>query len=128
MPDLTRETAMKRMLATAMVLIATTAGVAQAYSPGSSDIDRRQANQERRIEHGLRDGSLTRGEAHRLTDQQRRIDQMEREARRDGYVSQREAAEIRRAQNFASRSIWRERHDYDTRGYRGYGWGWGRWW
>lgn len=118
---------MKRIVAAAALMILTGTGVAQAYSPGRNDIDRRQTNQDRRIDRGLHDGSLTRGEAHRLTEQQRRIDQMEREARRDGHISPREAAEIRRAQNFASRSIWRERHDRDHRGH-GWGWGWGRGW
>jgi len=115
---------MTRLLTTTALLLVVGTGVAQAYSPWSSDIERREAAQERRIEQGIRNGSLTREEARRLNAQQSRIDQMERNARRDGFVSPREAAEIRRAQASAGRSIYRETHDGEGRG-RHY---WRRWW
>ncbi len=113
---------MTRLLTTTALLLVVGTGVAQAYSPWESGIERREAAQEHRIERGIRNGSLTREEARRLNEQQHRIDQMERSARRDGFVSPREAAEIRRAQAEAARSIYRETHDGERRG------GWRRWW
>jgi hypothetical protein len=108
---------MKRILLTAIVLLTAGTGVAQAYTPGARDVDRRQSNQDRRIEAGIRDGSLTRLESSRLRAQQAKIAHLERMARRDGYVSPREAAVIRQAQLVASRMIWAERHDNQKRGY-----------
>lgn len=108
---------MKRLATlTALFLVAGTS-LSQAYTPN----DRSDYNQERRIQNGLRDGSLTRREAVRLEAEQQRIHRLEAEARRDGYVSPREAAEIRRAKEAASWHIWRERHDGERR------WGWWHW-
>jgi hypothetical protein len=125
---------MFRMITVAAALMVSGAGLAQAYTPQGRDIDRRQDRQERRIENGVRDGSLTRGEAARLNGQQNYINGLERSARRDGYISPREAFEIRRAQDAASRQIWAERHDrqfgrFDRRfERRHWGWPWGYGW
>lgn len=114
---------MKRTLLT-LGLIAAGATAANAYHPSGSGIDRRQWNQERRIEHGLRGGSLTRQEYWRLKQEQRRIRALENWAWRDGYLTPYERNRLRRAQHAASRHIYHERHDGDNRGGRR----WGRWW
>lgn len=93
---------------------------------GGNDIDRREANQAARIEAGRRDGSLTGREARALQAEQDRIHALEREAKRDGRIDPREAARIREAQQDASRHIYQERHDRDTRGSRYFGWWGGR--
>lgn len=82
----------------------------------SNRIDRREDNQERRIEQGLRSGDLTRNEARQLKAEQDRIDAMQRAAKRDGHIDRREAAQIERAQDAASRHIAQERHDSERRG------------
>ncbi len=104
------------------VLIAGTT-FAAAYGPSTPGIDGTQANQRWRIEKGLRDGSLTPSEYHRLMEEQRRIQMMESHARRDGYISPAERERIRRAQDAANQHIWQERHDSERRRT----WGW-RWW
>ena len=95
-----------------------------AVTPASADvIDRRQHNQQHRIEQGVRSGQITRHEYHRLQSQQAHIAALERRAERDGHVDRRERAQIRHAQNHASRHIYVEKHDGQSRWNR-----WRRWW
>jgi hypothetical protein len=121
---------MKRTLLT-LGLIAAGATAANAYHPSGNGIDRRQWNQERRLEQGLRNGSLTLREYARLKQEQQRIQALESWARRDGVITPHERYQLRRAQHHASRHIYHERHDGEYRGWRrwaDYGWGWRRWW
>ena len=123
-------------LAIAVLIAATGAANAQSpgrgYGPGygyghsGDDIDWNQWRQKRRIEMGRRDGSLTAHEYRMLIEEQRRIQALEARFRRDGRLSPEELAILRRAQSAASRHIYEERHDGDT---RRRGWfGWGRRW
>jgi hypothetical protein len=106
-------------------LIAGLAIVAASTTIASADeIDRRQNMQERRIQQGVRDGSITRQEYQRLEQEQARINALERRAKADGRVDYREAAQIGRAQQEASRHIYQEKHDREARGI----WGFRRWW
>ena len=113
-------TRMRLALLTATALLATTTIASADYS-SSRGIDARQAEQERRIQQGVRSGDLTRGEYQRLEAEQARIRQIERQAKSDGYVSASERARISAAQNSASRHIYQEKHDGERRG-----WGWYR--
>lgn len=74
-------------------------------------IDARQAEQEARIREGVRSGQLTWRETAKLEAEQSHIRAMERRAKADGIVTRREAAAIERAQDAASRDIYREKHD-----------------
>ena len=95
-----------------------------AVSPASADeIDRRQYWQQQRIQDGVRSGELNRWEYRRMQEEQARIAAMERRAKADGYVDGYERAQIRQAQNDASRQIYREKHDGESRWSR-----WYRWW
>ena len=86
----------------------------------TSRIDRRQANQERRIAEGVRNGTLTRHEAARLERGQARIRQMERDALANGRLTRFERQEIEREQDRQSRRIAQLTHDsdYSYNGYR----------
>ncbi|MDW8467767.1 MAG: hypothetical protein RML56_00920 [Burkholderiales bacterium] len=84
---------------------------ALAQTSPAERIDQRQANQQRRIEEGIRSGELTPREAERLQKGQQRIQRMEDRARADGKITPKEAARIERAQDVESRRIWREKHD-----------------
>jgi hypothetical protein len=72
--------------------------------------ERREAHQEQRIHNGVRDGSLTRGEAARLQHGQNRVDHQQARARADGVVTQGERSRINGMQNHQSRQI----HDART--------------
>ena len=101
---------------TALTLSAAVSTGASAYDR----VDARQAVQSSRIQQGIRSGEINRFEAMRLRAEQARIAQMERRAEADGRVDRHEAAQIRRAQNEASRHIYQESHDSQRR--------WFRWW
>ena len=106
------------------------ATTAIAVAPASADIiDRRQANQAKRIDQGIRSGELTRAEAARLKAQQAYIRELERKAERDGRVTRAEKARIQAAQNAASRSIYAEKHDAQKRRTFANRWNnnWNRW-
>ena len=78
-------------------------------------IERRDAINNERIEHGIRNGQITLREAARLRRQQADIERLEAYARRDGVLTGRERARIEIAQNELSRDIRREAHDRQAR-------------
>ena len=87
------------------------AGSALAQTAGEAD---RNADQQQRIEQGLKSGELTPEEAGKLEREQSHIDKDEARAARDGSVSPAEKARITREQNRASRDIAREKHNATT--------------
>lgn len=89
-----------------------TAGTADG--PGMPGVDRRQANQQRRIGQGVQSGALTPGETIRLEKQQAHIQRAERRAEADGVVTPAERAKLHRKQNRASRNIYRKKHNNRT--------------
>jgi polyhydroxyalkanoate synthesis regulator phasin len=95
--------------------IAALPGFALAQTPAPGDpgarIDQRQANQQKRIDEGVKSGELTQKEAARLRADQERIQRMEDKARADGKVDKREARQIERAQDRESKDIARQRSD-----------------
>ena len=79
-----------------------------AATPG---IDKRQANQEARIQQGVQSGQLTQREAARLEKGQERVQKMEDKAKADGVVTKKERARIQHAQNVQSLHIAKQKHD-----------------
>jgi hypothetical protein len=77
-------------------------------------VDQRQANQERRIEQGVKSGSLTEKEAARLEKGQAHVQKMENKAAADGKVTKKERERLEHAQNNQSRKIYRQKHDKQT--------------
>lgn len=101
---------MKKTVIAAAILFAAGASMAQP-APGTPRFDQRQANQEQRIEQGVKSGQLTPAEAQRLEKGQDRLDRMEDKAKADGVVSKQERARLQHAENVQSRHIAREKHD-----------------
>ena len=95
------------MKAAATVIAVAVAGLfsaaASAQTVGSEV--QRDVNQQRRIEQGLKSGSLNTREASQLEKGEARIDRMEANAAKDGTLSPAEKARIQRAQNQESRQI-----------------------
>jgi len=101
-----------KITTTAMLLISALALPALAQTtPG---IDKRQAEQERRIQQGVASGHLTGKEAARLAKGQARVQRTEDRAKADGVVTKKERARIRHRQNVESRRIARQKHDKQT--------------
>lgn len=78
-------------------------------------IRQRAHRQGQRVEHGVKNGELTRRETRGLVNEQRGIRQDVRQARQDGDVTKRERLGIQREQNRASRHIFRQKHDRQDR-------------
>lgn len=85
--------------------------MAQAPGDSGARFDQRQANQQKRIDEGVKSGDLTQKEAARLQEKQQRIQRMEDKARADGKVTPEEVRRIERAQDKQSQVIARERAD-----------------
>jgi hypothetical protein len=97
----------------ATVLCAFALGAAaQAPAAGSTQrIDKRQANQQQRIDKGVKSGQIDQREAARLEKGQARVQKMEDKARADGTVTKAERAKIEKAQDRQSKRIAREAND-----------------
>jgi hypothetical protein len=91
-----------------MFSFAQAAGAESAATPG---IDKRQANQEKRIDQGVASGELTKREARRLEKQQAHINKAEGRAKADGVVTKAERARLHHEQDKASGNILRQKHD-----------------
>lgn len=85
-----------------------------AQTTSTPGIDQRQANQQQRIDQGVKSGQLNKKEAVRLEKGQERIQKMENKAMADGKMTKKERAKIEKAQDRESRRIAREKHDKQT--------------
>lgn len=90
---------------TAIALIFTALFASVAFAQGVGTEVQRDINQENRVEQGLKSGQLSTGEAAKLERGEARIDRMEKNALKDGTLSQQEADRINRAQNVESGKI-----------------------
>src|SRR5438552_7302678 len=94
---------------------------AQTGNPSSASSQRmqadvqRNANQQSRIEQGVKSGSLTTRETAKLEGGESRIDRAEARAGADGKVSAKEQRRIQRRENRESARIYREKHDAQTK-------------
>ena len=103
------------MKKTFIALIATAFALpAFAQTDGTKRIDKRQQNQQQRIEQGQKSGALTSKEAARLEKGQARVQKMEDKAAADGKVTKKERRRIEKAQDRQSKKIAREKHDKQT--------------
>ncbi|OGP32965.1 MAG: hypothetical protein A2X88_08970 [Deltaproteobacteria bacterium GWC2_65_14] len=101
---------MKKGVAMAMAAIVL-AGSTPALA---AEIGQRQMNQQRRIHQGLRNGSLTPGEAARLEREQFRTERLERRLKADGDFTCRDRARVQHRLNHSSRHIYRAKHNGRT--------------
>ena len=99
---------MTMKLITASLLASLIAGPALAHG-----IDGREANQHRRIEHGVRHGSLTPRETHRLERREASIAAQEARMRahHHGHLTRHDRHLLNKRLNRTSAAIWRDKHD-----------------
>lgn len=103
------------------LLIAATLGAVAfgATAPANAQINRRQANQQARIDQGVASGEITRHEYRHSERRQARIASYEARSRADGGgLSHHERRKLNRMQNHAGRHIYNQKHDSQTRRYR----------
>jgi hypothetical protein len=72
---------------------------------------KRNANQQARINEGLKDGSLTKHEASKLEAGQAKVTKKEAVSGADGHVGAKEQAKVQSAENKQSAKIHKEKHD-----------------
>ncbi|NKI94470.1 hypothetical protein [Rhizobacter sp. SG703] len=90
-------------------------------NPTSASSERMQAdvqrniNQQKRVEAGVQNGSLTNREAAKLERGQAHVDRKEAAAARDGHVGAAEERGIQRSENRQSRKIHRQKTDAQVR-------------
>ena len=104
------------LAAFALPVLAQTAPAPARDPAATPGVDKRQANQQQRIDQGVKSGELTTREAARLEKGQQRIQNMEAKAKADGKVTPRERRQLQRAENRESRKIAREKHDRNQGG------------
>lgn len=104
---------MKRMIIASLtgMIAATLAGAALAGPADTPGLDKRQVNQEKRIQQGVKSGQLTPEEAARLEKQQQRIQKTEEAAKADGKVTAQERKKLHKMQDNASENIYRKKHN-----------------
>jgi uncharacterized membrane protein YebE (DUF533 family) len=85
-----------------------------AQSTATPAADKRQANQEKRIEAGEKSGALNATEANRMQKQQNAVDKVEANAKADGVVTKGERAKIHKVQKKTSQDIYKQKHDANT--------------
>jgi len=98
-----RITTLAALLAAAALPVA-----AQTSTPG---VDQRHANQEARIQQGVKSGELTPKEAAKLEKGQAKVQVAEDKAKADGKVTPKERAKLARMQNKQSKKIYKQKHD-----------------
>jgi hypothetical protein len=76
----------------------------------------RNVNQDKRIEAGIQNSSLTNREVAKLDRGQAEVDRKEARAAADGHVGRTEQAGIQRSENRQSRRIFNQKHDGQLRG------------
>jgi hypothetical protein len=97
-----------KALAAAVALTFTGIAFAQTATP---NIDKRQANQEKRIEQGVKSGELTKKETARLEKREGKLQADKEKAKADGVVTKKERAKLQHEANRDSKAIYRQKHD-----------------
>lgn len=105
---------MKKLLAAAVAMSALAVAV-PASAQSWQSINQRQDNLDRRIDQGVRNGSLTRGEAVRLRAEFNDLARLEARYRRDGHLSTGERVDLDRRFDILSQRIRYERRDNSDR-------------
>ena len=86
----------------------TTPAAGSTATPG---IDKRQANQEKRIEQGVKSGELNKKEAARLEKREDKLQADKLKAQADGTVTKKERKQLNREADRDSKAIYRQKHD-----------------
>jgi hypothetical protein len=95
-------------IAIAVAMIFFGSAYAQTATP---NLDKRQANQEKRIDQGVQSGELTKREATRLEGREAKLQANKEKAKADGVVTRQERAKLQREANRDSKAIYRQKHD-----------------
>jgi len=113
---------MKTLIA---VLTLSVGGLAMAQTPAPTTpkdptatprLDKREANQQARIDQGVASGQLNAKETNRLDKREAKLNADEAAAKADGKVTRAERRKLEREANRDSKAIHRQKHDKQTEG------------
>jgi hypothetical protein len=84
----------------------------QQNHPRRTEVNKRLNNQNARIQNGVQNGSLSKGQAQQLHKEDRTIRKEERAdaARNGGHITKREQRQLNRQENQVSKQIHEEKH------------------
>ena len=105
----------KNFIATGLLLAFVSVSFASMAQTKTPRVRERQENQQKRIAGGVNSGELTAKETVKLETREAKIQADKKEAKSDGVVMGKERAKLHREQNRASRAIYRQKHDAQTR-------------
>ena len=107
---------MKRLTGVIMTGALLTLTLAEPILAQAGPIKERQKNQQERIDEGVKGGELTKKETLKLEAEQGKIQRKKRRFRRnDGKLGPKERAKLEQEQDKASKHIYKEKHDAQTR-------------
>jgi hypothetical protein len=104
------------LILTLAVTAASTLSGAAFAATATPRLDKREANQQQRIDQGVASGQLTPRETARLEKRAARLEANEQRAKADGVVTPAERRRLQREANRNSRKIHRQKHDAQTAG------------
>ncbi|HEX5083317.1 MAG TPA: hypothetical protein VFY40_14830 [Blastocatellia bacterium] len=113
-----KRTLFRFVIAAVMITgILSVTGLAQgARCRRNNNVNLREYSQRNRIRNGIRSGELTRWEANRLINQQRRIESYELRSRLDdGRLDRQERRRLDQMLDRSNRDIYRQKHDRQDR-------------
>jgi hypothetical protein len=106
---------LKTLAVGATIAIASIGAFAQAVAaPQTPRVDKREVNQDTRIQNGVASGQLNAKETYRLEKEQAAINKAEANAKADGKVTKHERRRLAKMQNKASKDIHHQKHDAQT--------------
>jgi Skp family chaperone for outer membrane proteins len=90
--------------------------MAQTAAPATPKLDKREANQQARIDQGVASGQLNAKETNRLDKREAKLNADEAAAKADGKVTRAERRKLEREANRDSKAIHKQKHDKQTEG------------
>jgi uncharacterized protein HemX len=99
------------ILLTALLIAAVPSLAGAAEADSTKRIDKRQDNQESRIEKGRESGNITKKEERKLETNQKKIDTAEKKAMADGKVTKKERTQVEKMQDKQNKAIANQRKD-----------------
>jgi uncharacterized lipoprotein YajG len=81
--------------------------------PRVNEVNAREQNQQDRIANGVKDGTMTPGQAARVENREQHIENQEKSdmAAHNGHLTKAEQRQLNREQNRTSKQIYKDKHD-----------------
>jgi hypothetical protein len=95
-----------------MVLIAVSGLFAQS---GTKMLKKKQNQQLKKIENGIKSGAITKVEAKKVIKQKIKLDKLNKKAKVDGFLSPKEKAKLKKETKKLDKIIYKEKHDKQKR-------------